>query len=139
MPHVRNLEQVRTELTTLHAKAGALMAQAHHLRPTLKLLIVRKRLTALEEELDQYFQEFVALDADLIRHANAPSDINAALRNSAQFSLHTAVRDSVRGLLADAAGAVAGVRTRLDFIGSLALSLIALLVSVIAVLVDVAG
>lgn len=68
----------------------------------------------LEERLDDYFQKSVALDADLIPHTNAPADINTALRNSAQFSFHAAVRDSVRGLLTDAAGAVAAVRTRLD-------------------------
>lgn len=135
MADVRSLDQVRAELTALHGKAGALMARAHRLRPTVKLLMFRKPLAGLEESLDECFQEFVSLDADLIRHANAPSDINTALRNSAQFSFHTAVRDSVRGLLADAAGAVGGVRTRLDFIGSLVVSLIALLLSVIAVLV----
>ena len=106
MADARSLDQIRLELTARHSEAGALMAQAHHLRPSASLLIFRRPLSGLEERLDQYFQTFVGLDADLIRHANAPSDINTALRNSAQFSFHTAVRDSVRGLLGDAAGAV---------------------------------
>ena len=139
MADARSLDQIRLELIALHGEACTLMAQAHHLRPSARLLIFRKPLAGLEERLDQHFQAFVGLDADLIRHANAPSDINAALRNSAQFSFHTAVRDSVRGLLGDAAGAVGAIRTRLDFIGSLILSVVALLIAVVALLLDAAG
>jgi hypothetical protein len=64
---------------------------------------------------------------------------NTALRNSAQFTFYTAVRDSVRGLLRDAAATTAAVRTRLDFLGSLVLSISALLVATLARLVDLAG
>lgn len=133
------LEEIRAEFTSLHDQAGQLMAAAHRLRPTLKLLMARQPLTSLEARLDECFAHFMRLDADLIQHANAPSDINTAMRNSAQFSFHTAVRDSVRGLLTDAAGAIAGVRTRLDFLGSLLLSILALLVAVVAIVVDAAG
>lgn len=86
----------------------------------------------LEGRLDGLLQKFVRLDAQLIQQANAPSDINTALRSSAQFSIYTAVRDSVRGLLTDTGAAAGSLRNQLDFLGSLWLSLVALIVAVIA-------
>jgi hypothetical protein len=88
-------------------------------------------LDAIRSELTRLHGD-AELDAQLIRHANAPSDINTALRNSAQFNFYTAVRDSVRGLLTDASAAAGSLRNRLDFLGFLWLSVVALIVAVIA-------
>lgn len=139
MPERRSIEDIRGELIRLHADDSVLLTQAHQLRPTLKLMVFRRPLTVIDGTLDRHFREFVALDADLIQCAVAPADTNTAIRNSAQFSFHAAIRDSVRGLLTDCSAAAAGVQTRLDFIAAVALSVIALAISAITLVVGAAG
>lgn len=130
-----DLNEIRAELTRLHAQAGQLLSEALHMKPSLKLLLLRKPLSDLEGRLDAQLKEFVALDADLIQHTNPPVDYNTAVRGAAQFSFYVAVRDSVRGLLTDASGALGSLRSRLDILGSVVLSLLALLVAIIALFV----
>ena len=130
-----DLTEIRVELTRLHEEAGSLFTEVLHTRPSLKLVLLRSPLEALEDRLDEHLRRFVPLDAELIAHANAPADINTALRNSAQFSFYTAVRDSVRGLLTETSASLGSTRSRLDFIGSLALSATVLIVAVIALFV----
>lgn len=130
-----DLAAIRSELTTLHREACNFLTEVLHKRPTVGLVLRRGPIELLEERLDEYLKKFVALDAELIGHANAPGDINAALRNSAQFGFYTAVRDSVRGLLTDTSGSLASLRSRLDFLGSLLVSLVAVIVAVIALFV----
>ena len=127
-----DLSEIRSELTALHTEASLLLSDAHRTRASIRLVLARRPLVALEERLDGLLQTFVRLDAELIQHAHTPSDINTALRSSAHFAMYTAVRDSVRGLLTDAGAATAALRNQLDFLGSLWLSVIALVVAVIA-------
>jgi hypothetical protein len=89
--------------------------------------------------LDEQLKRFVELDGHLIQHANPPGDVNTAIRNAAQFKFYTAVRDSVRGLLTDAAAVAGSLRNQLDFLGSLALSVLALLVAVVSLVLQFTG
>lgn len=126
---------IRSELTSLHREAAALLTDVLHVKPSLLLVLRRRRIEALEDKLDAYVSRFVALDAELLEHANAPADINTALRHSAHFAIYTAVRNSVRALLTDTAAASGSLRSRLDFLGSLLVSLVALVVAVIALFI----
>lgn len=130
-----DLSDIRGEFAKLHVDVGQLMGEVLRARPGAALVVRRKALHNLESRLDEHLRRFVALDAELVRHANPPADINSALRASAQFGLHVAVRDSVRGLIADTYGALASLRNQLDFRGSLTISMLALLVALIALFV----
>lgn len=133
------LGQIKWSLTELHKDAGQLLTDLLHLRPTLKLVLWRLPLRDLENRLDEYLRRFVELDGELIKHANPPSDVNTALRNAAQFNFYAAVRDSVRGLLLDSGNVAGSLRNQLDFLGSLALSVVALLVAVISLVLQFGG
>jgi hypothetical protein len=127
-----NLEEVRSELTKLHADAADLLSTTLLTRTSERLVLFRGPLEDVEHRLDTLVRRFVVLDAELIRHASAPSDYNTAVRNAAQFSFYTSVRDSVRGLLTDVSQSSGYLRSRLDFLGSLWLSLVALILAVVA-------
>jgi hypothetical protein len=128
----RTLSEVRAELWSLQREVGTLATEALRLRPTWKLVLLsRKELLRLEERLDTHFQHFLNLDADLSAHAQPPGDMNLAIRNGMQFQMHFGARDSVRGVLTDTSGILSGLRNQLDFRASLALSVLAILLSLI--------
>jgi hypothetical protein len=91
----------------------------------------RRSLEGVEDDLDRYSKHFMDLDADIAAHCGTvPTDINSAMRKSAQMQLHFGMRDSARELLSDTKNAVSGLRSQLDFRGSLSVALIALIVSI---------
>lgn len=136
----RTLDEVRTQFLALQREVGTLATEALHLRPTWRLVFGRReRLHSLEERLDAHFRTFMNLEADLVAHAQPPKDINSVILVGIQFQMHFGVRDSVRGVLADTNGILSGVRTQLDFRGSLAISIAAIVVALISAATDVSG
>ena len=127
-----DLGEVVAGFLKLHADASQLMREALHTKPTLSLALRRAALRDLEDRLDEHVSTFVMLDEEFIRHTSPPSDINTALRASAQFSLHSVRRDSVRGLLTDTSGALGSLRNQLDFRRSMWVAVLALGAAVIA-------
>jgi len=105
-----DIGEIRSRLTHLHREAGQLMREVLHTRPTLDLALRRGAIRDLEERLDSHMSTFVLLDEEFIRHTTPPSDINSAMRLAAEFTLHGALRDSVRGLLVDAAAVLGSIR-----------------------------
>jgi hypothetical protein len=89
--------------------------------------------------LDRLFDRFTELDGEFSQQAVVPADINAALRFSAQCSVHSGLRDSVRGLLTDTSSALGGLRARLDALVTVLIGVAALVLSLIAIAVDVFG
>ena len=136
----RTLQEVRAQLWSLQREVGTLATEALRLRPSWKLVLLsRKELLGLEERLDKHFQDFMNLDADLSAHAQPPGDMNAAIRSGMQFQLHFGARDSVRGVLMDTSAILNGLRNQLDFRASLALSILAIAVSLIGLVAGVGG
>jgi hypothetical protein len=136
----RTITEVRDQLWLLQREVGRLATDALHLRPTWKLVFSsRKELHQLEERLDHHFTVFMNLDADLSALAQPPSDVNTAIRNGMQFQMHFGARDSVRGVLTDTSQILNGVRNQLDFRSSLALSLLAIAISLIGMVIGVGG
>lgn len=127
-----DLGEILAGFSRLHAEASQLMREALHTKPTLEFALRRGALSDLEDRLDQHVSTFVMLDEEFVRHTSPPSDINTALRASAQFSLHAVRRDSVRGLLTDTSGALGSLRNQLDFRRSMFVAVLALVVAVIA-------
>lgn len=89
-------------------------------------------MTDLDARLDNYMRLFVGLDEEFIRHTSPPMDINAAMRAAAQFQLHGALRDSVRGMLVASSDVLGSLRNQLDFRRSFVLSLVALMVAILS-------
>lgn len=136
----RTLDEVRTQFLLLQREVGALATEALHLRPTWRLVFGRRgRLHSLEERLDAHFTTFMNLEADLVAHAQPPEKIDSVILLGIQFQMHFGVRDSVRGVLVDTNGILSGLRTQLDFRGSLAISIAAIVVALISAASDVSG
>lgn len=127
-----DLGEIRSGFSKLHGEASQLMREVLHTRPTMGLALRRGAVGDLEDRLDSHLSTFVMLDEEFIRHTTPASDINTAIRASAQFTLHAALRDSVRGLLVDTSGALGSLRNQLDFRRSILISLLALVVAIAA-------
>jgi hypothetical protein len=139
MTNDRTLPEVRDQFLTLHREVGTLATDALHLHPTWRQVFSRKKLRELEERLDKHFTTFMSLDADLTAHARPPNDVNSAMFYLVHFQLHFGVRDAVRGVLTDTGSVLTGLRNQLDFRSSLALSVLAILISVIGVVMGAGG
>jgi hypothetical protein len=99
----------------LHRDVTQLLSEVLRSRFTWKLVLRRGPLHEKETRLDELFQRFVSLDSELVQHTKPPSDFNSAVRSSAQFSMYSAVRESVRSLLSDTNAALGSLRNQIDF------------------------
>jgi hypothetical protein len=132
----RELNVLRTVFKALHADAAALLKDALHLRSTLKLMVQRKPLLVLEGRLDDLFERFVTLDTEFVEHTMPSEDINSATRLAAHLSVYRALRDSVSGLLTDTSDALGALRSRLDTKLSVILGVAAVVIALVAIVLD---
>ena len=132
----RELKVIRAELGALHSDAAKLLKDALHRRSTLKLMLRRGPLRDLEGRLDKLFERFVTLDAEFVEHTTLPQDINSATMQAAHLSVYRALRDSVSGLLTDTSEALGALRSRLDTKLSVILGVAAVVLAVIAIVLD---
>ena len=130
-----NLDEIRSEFAVLHGEASGLMRDVLHTRVSIGFVFKRRPLGEFENRLDDQLKRFASLDGEFISHASPPGNINAALRASAHFTLHSAVRDSVRGLLTATSDAIGALRNQLDFKASLLVSVLAFVVGIISLVV----
>lgn len=136
-PPDREIEEVRAGLRELHRAVGTFASEVLAFDLTWWRAFDRRSLRKLEERLETQFTTFMNLDADLLAHANWPSDINTAMRSAAHFQVDCGVRDSVRGLLTDTAAAVGSLRSQADFRSSLALSVAAIVLALASAVFDI--
>lgn len=131
------IEQIRTEFITLHAESGELFRTVLNTHATVRLALRRKDVVDLEEQLEKHLTRFVDLDKELVQHTTPPSNINSIVMAAGRFSLHTALRDSARGLIAETADALGSLRNQLDFRLSMAVAIVSLLVAAASLIVAV--
>jgi hypothetical protein len=127
----RTLPQIREELLLLQRQVGTLATETMDVRPTVRLLLRRAPLHALEQRLTAHHSTLIALDAELSTHCEPPSNWYSASGLVAQMQFYFSTRDSVRALIADTRAALSNIENDLAFRGSLTISIVALIVSVI--------
>jgi hypothetical protein len=132
----RELDVIRAEFKALHGEAARLLKETLRVRSTLRLMLRRGPLLALEEQLDELFERFVTLDAEFVEHTMPSEDITSAARLAAHLSVYRALRDSVSGLLTDTSDALGALRSRLDTKLSVILGVAAVVLAVIALVLD---
>jgi hypothetical protein len=136
MKDARPLPELVDQLTALHAEAVSVLADAHHIHPSMRLALARGPIAAAEERLDALQRRFAELDAEILRHAGLPTVYNSALLHGAHIQVVAAVRTSVHEMLRDAADTLASLHSHLDFRGTLAISLSAFVIAVLALVRD---
>lgn len=104
------LDEIRGALLVLHGEATQLLSEVLRPRSRWTLIIWRRQLRRLENQLAALSQRFEVLDARLIRHAKLPKDFDSAIRTTATFDLYGAVREAVHAKLSETQAALGALR-----------------------------
>ena len=116
----------------LYQTAATLKGETRALRPTIRLLFFRAPLYALEDRLDAVSDDLLAIGLD-IASAGVPRDFNSRVMVDAEISVNRAGHEVAHAVVREAYRDIADIRSRLDLLGSLAISLISLAVAIIAI------
>lgn len=119
------LDEIRDAFLVLHGEVTHLLSEVLRPRPRWTLIVRRRQLRQMEDQLVALSQRFEVLDSELVRHMKLPKDFDAAVRTTATFDLYDAVREAARGRLSETRAALGSLRNEVGFQSSPALAVIA--------------
>ena len=127
------LKKFKTGFQDLHAQVIELQMQINKLNPSLILLCCKSKLTNLEEKLEKLDADFYALDIERVStFPETDPGYNSSVMLGASHFLAYNLRESVRTVSMSCHDTLNGIHTKLDFLLSLIVSAVALVVSIVA-------
>lgn len=126
---VRKAFVIRAKAVALHADCRTKLGGGIRLR---ELLAPRASLAGIEDETNDLSSEFLKFDEECVRvFAKAPSGIGTSTIHAGMVVSFDSLRDSVRELIHDVDLLVRGYREERNFYRSTALSMVALVTSIL--------
>ncbi len=128
-----NLTKYKVGYSELHQEAVAIQSRLYFLKPSFRTMLWRKEFNRVEKELELLNSKLFELDKQRVAEfPEGEPGYNSSIMLGASHFLAYNLRESVRTILVSSQEVLNGIHTKLDFLISITVSLLALVISIVA-------
>jgi hypothetical protein len=124
------------KLLVIQDKVFDVKSSSRKLNPSLSLVFNRKKVRNQQVLVDQVHEQFLKLNREILARVQIPRNVNDKLIVASNMSILNCSISSIHTLIGETYQELSALNSQLNFYSSLVVALLALLVSIIAILLQ---